>query len=405
MQTMQTTCNYCSLGCNFDVTTDGNEITKIIPSKNYPVNKGFSCIKGLNLDKQGVMNSPEAKPRIKDKDGNIKHVSWDEAFKYTASKLNEIKEKYGSQAIAGISTGQLDTEGMAIFGHVVRNFLGGNLDGNTRLCMATSVVAHKQCFGFDAPPYTLNDFELSDTIFLIGANPIVAHPIIWDRIKENKIPNKKVIVIDPRKSETAKESDYWFGIKPKSDIYLFYTVANILIEKDWINKEYIENYTENFEGYKEHVKDFPLNKAKENTGLSEEQVMEIVNLIHNGKNVSFWWTMGVNQGYEAVRTAQSIIALALLTGNIGRAGTGANSITGQCNAMGSRTFSNTAGLYGGGDFDNPKRREAVSKALGIDEKWLPQAPTITYNAIIEKAIAGEIKALWICLHKSATFMG
>lgn len=159
MQTMQTTCNYCSLGCNFDVTTDGNEITKIIPSKNYPVNKGFSCIKGLNLDKQGVMNSPEAKPRIKDKDGNIKHVSWDEAFKYTASKLNEIKEKYGSQAIAGISTGQLDTEGMAIFGHVVRNFLGGNLDGNTRLCMATSVVAHKQCFGFDAPPYTLNDFE------------------------------------------------------------------------------------------------------------------------------------------------------------------------------------------------------------------------------------------------------
>lgn len=396
MQTMQTTCNYCSLGCNFDVTTDGNEITKIIPSKNYPVNKGFSCIKGLNLDKQGVMNSPEAKPRIKDKDGNIKHVSWDEAFKYTASKLNEIKEKYGSQAIAGISTGQLDTEGMAIFGHVVRNFLGGNLDGNTRLCMATSVVAHKQCFGFDAPPYTLNDFELSDTIFLIGANPIVAHPIIWDRIKENKIPNKKVIVIDPRKSETAKESDYWFGIKPKSDIYLFYTVANILIEKDWINKEYIENYTENFEGYKEHVKNFPLNKAKENTGLSEEQVMEIVNLIHNGKNVSFWWTMGVNQGYEAVRTAQSIIALALLTGNIGRAGTGANSITGQCNAMGSRAFSNTAGLYGGGDFDNPKRREAVSKALGIDEKWLPQAPTITYNAIIEKAIAGEIKALWIC---------
>lgn len=396
VKTMQTTCNYCSLGCNFDVTTDGETITKIIPSKNYPVNKGFSCIKGLNLDKQGVMNSPKAKPRIKDKNGNIKYATWEEAFKYAASKLKEIKEKYGSSAIAGISTGQLDTESMAIFGHVVRNFLGGNLDGNTRLCMATSVVAHKQSFGFDAPPYTLNDFELSDTIFLIGANPIVAHPIIWDRIKSNKLPDKKVIVIDPRKSETAKEANYWFGLKPKSDIYLFYTIANTLIEKNWINKEYIENYTENFEGFKEHVKNFPLSKAEENTGLSEKQVMEIVGLIHKGKNVSFWWTMGVNQGYEAVRTAQSIIALALLTGNIGRPGTGANSITGQCNAMGSRAFSNTAGLYGGGDFDNPKRREVVSKALGIDEKWLPNAPTITYNAIIEKAVAGELKALWVC---------
>lgn len=396
MKTMQTTCNYCSLACNFDVTSDGKTITKVIPTKNYPVNKGFSCIKGLNLNKQGLMNSPDSKPRIKDKDGNVKHVSWEEAFNYTASKLKEIKDKYGPQAIAGISTGQLETEGMAIFGHVVRNFLGGNLDGNTRLCMATSVVAHKQSFGFDAPPYTLNDFELSDTIFLIGANPIVAHPIIWDRIKLNKLPNKKVIVIDPRKSETAKESDYWYGLKSKTDIYLFYTLANVLIEKGWINEEYINNYTENFEAYKEHVKNFPLSKAKENTGLSEEQVMQIATMIHEGKNVSFWWTMGVNQGYQAVRTAQSIINLALMTGNIGRPGTGANSITGQCNAMGSRAFSNTAGLYGGGDFDNPKRREAVSKALGIEEKWLPNAPTITYNAIIEKAIAGEIKALWIC---------
>ena len=283
MKTMQTTCNYCSLACNFDVTSDGKTITKVIPTKNYPVNKGFSCIKGLNLNKQGLMNSPDSKPRIKDKDGNVKHVSWEEAFNYTASKLKEIKDKYGPQAIAGISTGQLETEGMAIFGHVVRNFLGGNLDGNTRLCMATSVVAHKQSFGFDAPPYTLNDFELSDTIFLIGANPIVAHPIIWDRIKLNKLPNKKVIVIDPRKSETAKESDYWYGLKSKTDIYLFYTLANVLIEKGWINEEYINNYTENFEAYKEHVKNFPLSKAQENTGLSEEQVMQIATMIHEGK--------------------------------------------------------------------------------------------------------------------------
>lgn len=396
MKTMQTTCNYCSLSCNFDVTSDGKNITNIIPSKNYPVNKGFSCIKGLNLDKQGLMIKPDSRPRIKDKNGNMKHVSWEEVCKYTAKKIKDIQKEYGKEAFAGISTGQLGMEEMAIFGHVMRNFLGANLDGNTRLCMATSVVAHKQSFGFDAPPYTLNDLELSDTIFLIGSNPIVAHPIIWDRIKSNKIENKKVIVIDPRKSETAKEADLWFKIKPKGDIYLFYTLANVLIEKDWIDKSYIENHTENFEAFKEHVLKFTLDDAKDNTGLTKEEILEMANLIHNGKSVSFWWTMGVNQAYEAVRTAQSIINIALMTGNIGRPGTGANSITGQCNAMGSRAFSNTAGLYGGGDYDNPKRREAVSKALNIEEDLLPQKPTLPYNAIIEKIISGEIKGLWIC---------
>ena len=105
--------------------------------------------------------------------------------------------------------------------------------------------------------------------------------------------------------------------------------------------------------------------------------------------------MGVNQGYQAVRTAQSIINLALMTGNIGRPGTGANSLTGQCNAMGSRVFSNTTGLYGGGDFDNPVRRKAVAEALGVDESVLATKPTIPYNAIIEKAISGEIKGLWV----------
>lgn len=138
-----------------------------------------------------------------------------------------------------------------------------------------------------------------------------------------------------------------------------------------------------------------MEKGTEITGLKEEQILEFVELIHQGKRVSFWWTMGVNQGYEAVRTAQAIINLALMTGNIGRPGTGANSLTGQCNAMGSRAYSNTAGLYGGGDFDNPVRRKRVAEVLGVDESVLAQKPTAPYNVIVEKIISGEIKALWV----------
>ncbi|MGL4372818.1 MAG: molybdopterin-dependent oxidoreductase, partial [Turicibacter sp.] len=395
MNKIQSTCNYCSLACNLDFLVENNTIKKVVPTKDYPVNKGFSCIKGLNLEKQNEIFKPNPLPRIKQPDGSFKHVSWDEGFNYTAEKLQQIIKDHGPSAVAGLSTGQLAMEEMALVGHVMRDYLKANLDGNTRLCMATSVVAHKQSFGFDAPPYTLNDFELSDTIILIGANPVVAHPIIWGRIRANKMENKKVIVIDPRFSETAKNADYYYGLKAKSDLVLLYTLANVLIEKNYINQSYIDQYTENFEEFKAFVADFTLDQVEEKTNLSKDQVKELAQLIHDGKNVSLWWTMGINQGYEAVRSAQAIINIALMTGNIGRPGTGANSITGQSNAMGSRVYSNQAGLYGGGDYDNVARRQAVAQALNMDESYLPIAPTLPYNVIIEKINAGEIKALWV----------
>ena len=393
MKKIQSTCNLCALACNVDFYVENGKIDRVSPTVDYPVNKGFCCIKGLNLDKQQTKIKARKNPLLRDENGEMKEVSWKEAFETFAKKMTSIQEKYGKESVAFISTGQMPTEDMALLGHVGRNYMGINGDGNTRLCMATSVVAHKQSFGFDAPPYTLNDAELSDTIILIGANPVIAHPVFWGRIRQNK--EAKIITIDPRKSETAMNSDIWIDIKPKADLVLMYTLANVLIEKGYIDKNYIENYTEGYEEFKKHVDKFTLENVEEETGISAERVLELAEIIHAGKRVSFWWTMGVNQGYQAVRTAQSIINLALMTGNIGRPGTGANSLTGQCNAMGSRVFSNTAGLYGGGDFDNPVRRKAVAEALGVDESVLATKPTIPYNAIIEKAISGEIKGLWV----------
>ena len=366
-----------------------------MPTKHYPVNKGFSCIKGLNLDKQNKMYNPIKTPRLKLDNGEFTYVSWDEGIKETASRLQSIIETYGPQAVAGLSTGQLTLEEMALVGHIMRTHLKSNLDGNTRLCMATSVVAHKQSFGFDAPPYTLNDLELSDTIIFIGANPIVAHPIAWGRVRHNKMPNKKVIVIDPRRSETADNADYYYSIKPKSDLILLYTLANVLIEKNYIDATYIDKYTENFDEFKAHVSGYTLDDVFEKTNVTKEQLLELAELIHHGKAVSLWWTMGINQGYEAVRSAQAIINIALMTGNIGRPGTGANSITGQSNAMGSRLYSNQTGFYGGGDYDNEARRERVADVLHMKPAELPTAPTLPYNVIIEKINAGEIKALWV----------
>ena len=395
MKKIQSTCNYCAIDCNLDFYVEDNRVIKTVPTKGYPVNDGFCCIKGLSLDKQQQTVKPNSLPKIRQADGSFRQVSWEEGFQYVADKLKELQEKYGKESVAGISTGQLTMEEFAIFGHVMRNYLQTNVDGNTRLCMATAVVAHKQSYGFDAPGFTLKDLQLSDRIFFIGANPVVAHPILWGRVRQNQAPGHKIIVIDPRRSETAMNADHWYGLKWRSDLLLLYTIAHLLIEKDYLDHRFIEEHTEHFEEFKEFVKAYTLERGAKGTGLSEEQILELVELIHSGKRVSFWWTMGVNQGYEAVRTAQAIINLALMTGNIGKPGTGANSITGQCNAMGSRSFSNTTVFYGGGDFADPARRARIAEVLHVPEEMLAKKPTITYNKIIEGINAGEIKGLWI----------
>lgn len=395
MKKIQSTCNYCALDCNLDFYVEDNQIVKTVPTKGYPVNDGFCCIKGLSLDKQQKTVKPNSLPKIRGEDGSFAEVSWEEGFQYVADKLKELQEKYGRESVAGISTGQLTLEEFALFGHVMRNFLKTNVDGNTRLCMATAVVAHKQSYGFDAPGFTLKDLELSDRLIFIGANPVVAHPILWGRVRQNTVEGRKIIVIDPRKSETAMNADYWYGLKARSDLLLLYTLANLLIEKDYLDYDFIRNHTEKFDEFKEFVKAYTLERGAAGTGLSKEQILELTELIHSGKRVSFWWTMGVNQGYEAVRTAQAVINLALMTGNIGKPGTGANSITGQCNAMGSRAYSNTAVFFGGGDFTNPARRERIAEVLGVEESMLAEKPTKTYNQIIEGINAGEIKGLWI----------
>lgn len=396
MKVVRSTCNYCSIACNFDFhVEDDGFIQRVKPAKDYPVNRGFCCVKGLNLDKQNTIYENPVLPLLRNEKGELEHISWDKAFNIFAERVKKIQDEYGKESFAFLSTGQLCTEEMALAGHIGRTFLGGNGDGNTRLCMATAVVAYKQSFGFDSPPYTFEDLELSDVMIFIGCNPVVAHPILWSRVIKNRNKDKKIITIDPRRSETVTNSDIWIDLKPKSDLRLLYTLSNVLIEEGWIDEEFIKNSTEDFEGFKNHVKKYDVNDVEEYTGISKGRVLELAKIIHEGKRVSFWWTMGVNQGYQAVRTAQAVINLALMTGNIGRPGTGANSITGQCNAMGSRLFSNTTGLYGGGEYTDKARRKVVAKALEIDEDMLPKKPTIPYNAIIEGINNGTIKALWV----------
>jgi len=217
---------------------------------------------------------------------------------------------------------------------------------------------------------------------------------MWQRVCRNT-RRPEIIVIDPRKTETAMAATQHLAIQPKSDLTLFYGLAHILILEGWIDEPFVAEHTSGFDEFRKHVEAFTPERVAEATGIGVEQLFYVARTIHKAERTSFWWTMGVNQSYEGVRTAQAIINLALMTGNIGRPGTGANSITGQCNAMGSRLFSNTTNLLGGHEFTNPEHRQKVAGILGIDEKLIPDQNSWAYDQIIEGILRREIKGLWV----------
>jgi assimilatory nitrate reductase catalytic subunit len=266
--------------------------------------------------------------------------------------------------------------------------------------MATSHVAYKQSFGFDAPPFTYADFEESDALIFIGANPCIAHPIMWQRVMRNP-HNPEIVVIDPRRTETAMAATQHYPLRPKSDLVLLYGIANLLIQLKAVKRDFVAQHTTGFEEFAEFVRQFPVARVAAETGLAEEKLWRLAGTIAGGKRVSFWWTMGVNQSHESTRTAQAIINLALMTGNIGRPGTGANSITGQCNAMGSRVFANVTSLIGGHDANNDADRAKVAGILGIDEAVIPRQPAMAYDQIVEGIGSGKIKALWVIATNSS----
>jgi assimilatory nitrate reductase catalytic subunit len=399
--TTRMVCGYCSTGCSLDVHIREGRAVNVTPTTKYSVNLGGACPKGWEALTPLHSTDRATTPLLRDSHGRLESVDWPTATSEMVRRFKDIQARHGADSIAFLSTGQIPTEEMAFLGALTKFGMGVvHGDGNTRQCMATSVVAYKQSFGFDAPPYTYADFEESDVIVLLGSNLCIAHPIMWERICKNP-HSPEIIVVDPRATETAAAATQHYALDPKSDLTLLYGIANLLIAHGWIDQSYIEDHTSGFEEFAAHVASCTPEIVSARTGLSVEQLETFAETIHAGKRVSFWWTMGVNQSHEGVRSAQAIINLALMTGNMGRPGTGANSITGQCNAMGSRMFSNTASMFAGRDFTNPEHRQEVADILKIDVGRIPSQPSLAYDQIIEKILSGSIRGLWIVATNTA----
>ncbi len=395
-QTTTVVCGFCSTGCGLNIHLRKGQAVNLTPDVDYPVNLGMACPKGWEaltpLSAPDRATTPLLRNRVT---GKLEAVSWVRAIHEFVTRMKGIQERRGAHSLALLSTGQICTEEMAFGGALFKFGMGAlHCDSNTRQCMATSHVAYKQSFGFDAPPYTYADFEESDVLIFVGANLCIAHPIMWQRVLRNP-HSPAIIVLDPRRTETAVNATLHLPLAAKSDLTLLYALAQSLIAKGAVDQNFIDAHTNGFDEFAQFVKEFTPERACAMARIERADFDRCVDLIAAGKRVSFWWTMGVNQGHESTRTAQAIINLALLTGNIGRPGTGANSITGQCNAMGSRLFANATSLLGGRDTRDPADRAIVAALLDIPEARIPHAPSWAYDQIVDGMEGDQIKGLWV----------
>ena len=201
-------------------------------------------------------------------DGRPAPVDWHTALTEMTARFRSIQAAHGDDAIAFLSTGQIATEEMALLGALAKFGMGiVHGDGNTRQCMATAVVAYKQAFGFDAPPYTYQDLEESDCIVLVGSNVCIAHPILWERVMRNR-NSPEIIVVDPRRTETAMAASLHLPVRPKTDLVLLYGLANLLIQNGWIDRPFIDAHTSGFDEFAAFVRRFDVERVAGETGLS-----------------------------------------------------------------------------------------------------------------------------------------
>jgi assimilatory nitrate reductase catalytic subunit len=393
---VKTTCGYCSVGCGMLLGVRDNKAVAVRGNPDHPVNRGKLCPKGLS-EHHILSASGRARQPLLRKDGKLVPVSWDEALDTMVTRIRDIQTRHGNEALGVVGTGQLLTEETYTLGKLVQlGFCTRNNDGNTTLCMASAVSGYKLSFGSDGPPGSYVDMEQADLILLIGANIADNHPILCHRVDRTSFGTKprKLIVVDPRVTKTAMMADLHLAVKPRSDIALLNGIAHVLIREDLVDREYITKHTNGFEEFTAHVAAFTPAHVAALTGLSESQIIEVALMYGRARTAFIGWTMGVNHSTQGSLTVAAINNLSLITGNIGRPGASPFSITGQCNAMGTRESGFTASLPGYRKYDSPADREQLAKIWNIEADRIPSARGLAYPDMIEAAVQGRIKAMW-----------
>ncbi len=398
-QCYSSVCCYCGVGCGVTIYKDKQGRIGVEGSADYPVNKGLLCSKGLNLhhtvnDRRDRLLYPQMRPG---KAVPLQRVSWDAALDRAAAVLKTLIAKYGPDSVGFYISGQCLTEEYYVINKLMKGYIGSNnIDSNSRLCMSTAVAAYKLALGEDSVPVSYEDIELADCLFVIGANPAWCHPILWRRVEAHKAahPEVKIIVADPRRTDSCAVADLHLPLNPGTDITLNHAIGRLLIERGRISPDFIRDHTVGFEDYRQQVFARTLPEAAAICGLQEADICLAADWIGGASGYLSLWTMGLNQSVSGVNKVLSLIDLHLLTGHIGRPGSGPFSLTGQPNAMGGRETGGLANLLPAHrDLGNAVHRREVQQFWGSGP--IAEKPGLTATEMMAALEDGRMKAIWI----------
>jgi assimilatory nitrate reductase catalytic subunit len=393
----RTTCPYCGVGCGVLATPDGGGGAAIAGDGEHPANFGRLCSKGSALGETLSLEDRLLHPMIRCSKGTMERVAWSDALDHVAHRLKHIVARDGPGAVAFYLSGQLLTEDYYVANKLMKGFVGSaNVDTNSRLCMASSVAGHRRAFGTDTVPGCYEDLDQADLLVLVGSNAAWCHPVLYQRMLANKQGRgARIVVIDPRRTDTAGEADLFLGLKPGTDTALFSGLLVQLADSGALDSDYIESHTAGFDEALARARSIAgsVGASALATGLSEPDVAEFFQIFRNTPRVVSLYSQGVNQSAQGTDKVNAIINCHLATGRIGKSGASPFSLTGQPNAMGGREVGGLANQLAAHMGFTPPDIDRVRRF------W--KAPRIATHEglkavqLFEAIGRGEIKALWV----------
>ena len=405
--TTRSTCPYCGVGCGVLIRHDGQQVLDVSGDPDHPANQGRLCSKGATLHLSARPEQRLLQPQLRaSRSAARQPVSWSTALSTAAERFADVIRTHGPDAVGFYISGQLLTEDYYVFNKLAKGLIGtNNVDTNSRLCMSSAVAAYKQTLGADAPPCNYTDFDHADCLLITGSNMAFAHPVAFRRIEAAKAarPSMRIIVVDPRRTDTAAMADLHLAILPGTDIWLYNAMLHVLLWDGYIDHTFIQAHTEGFDALKAHVREVTPSVAAGICGIEAEDIVRAAHWWGESPAALSLWCQGLNQSIHGTHNGAALIALSLATGKIGRPGCGPFSLTGQPNAMGGREVGGMANLLSAHrDLANPAHRAEVAALWGIPD--VPGQPGLTAVELFEAVRLGQVKALWIACTNPAHSM-
>ncbi|TFZ03122.1 nitrate reductase [Ramlibacter henchirensis] len=411
MRETRSTCAYCGVGCGVIIESRGGQVTGVRGDPDHPANFGRLCTKGSTLHltaapaitRQARLLQPMRREHRGEKP---RPVSWDQALDFATETFAQVIRDHGPDSVGFYVSGQLLTEDYYVFNKLAKGLIGtNNIDTNSRLCMSSAVAGYKLTLGADAPPSCYEDVDHASCLFIAGSNAAWAHPVLFRRVEEAKArrPDMKVIVCDPRRTDTAELADLVLPLQPGTDVMLFNGLLHIMLWEGWTRPDWISRHTTGFDELKALVRECTPEVVAQVCGLAKEDLFTAAKWFATSEATLSLYCQGLNQSTSGTAKNAALINLHLATGQIGRPGAGPFSLTGQPNAMGGREVGGLANLLSAHrDLANPQHRAEVAALWGVPS--VPEKPGKTAVEMFQAAADGEIRALWIACTNPAQSM-